>query len=61
MALINATPVLFEPAVAVAKAAELQAADPDWTYTAANPDGDLGPFSAIEIKDEDGELVGLWG
>lgn len=57
MNLANQPATFFEPAAAVKKAAELAAGDPDWTYTATNPDGKLGPFSKISVHDEDGEFI----
>lgn len=53
---IDTTPTGFEPEVAERKAAELQAGDDDgWTYKARHGNG---PFSFVDIYDEDGELVG---
>lgn len=56
--LLNSPETFYAPAEAVALAAELTAEDLDgWTYVAANPAGDLGPFSKIAVYDEDGEFV----
>lgn len=59
MMMLDTTPKLYKPERAVEIADELNESD-DWTYTPTNPDGDLGPFSAIVIHDEDGERVGYW-
>jgi hypothetical protein len=47
----------FEKAVEIA--AEMNEVD-DWTYTPTNPIGEYGPYSKIEIHDEDGEFVGYF-
>lgn len=57
MATITHSATGYSPTRAIPLAAEMQAGDPDWTYTATNPDGSLGPFSKIRIEDEDGVFV----
>lgn len=54
--IINHTPKLFSPADAGKKAAELQAADEDWTYKAKHDPKGTG-YSLIEITDENGDFV----
>jgi hypothetical protein len=54
---LDTTHKLFSPAQATAVAAELQAGDPDWTYTAVHDPKGTG-YSFITITDEDGVLVG---
>lgn len=54
---LNTTPTLYKPEEAESKAAELQASDEDWTYTADHDPKGIG-YSRIVIHDEDGELVG---
>lgn len=59
--LLDTTATLLLPAKAVEVAKALTAGDEDgWTYVPANPDGSLGPYSAINIYDEDGEFVAEW-
>ena len=57
MLLTNKPHQLFTRERAEAKVAELQAGDPDWTYTPIHSPTGLG-WSYIEIKDEDGQFVG---
>ncbi len=47
---------LFAPAAAEAKADELRASDPDWTYV-VNHDPTGKGYSFITIFDEDGRFV----
>lgn len=55
MKMIDTTHALFAPAVAEAKAAELNATD-DWDYRVVHAPEGKG-YSFIEIYDEDGEFV----
>lgn len=55
--LIDTTGHLFTPAAAEAKAGELQAGDPEWTYVVVHDPAGTG-YSYIEIRDESGEAVG---
>ena len=60
MLVLNTVPTAYRPDVAARKAAELQQGDPDWTYTVRHaPDGRGN--SVIDIYDEDGEFVAVWG
>ena len=54
---LDTTHALFLPEAAERKAAELQAGDPDWTYSVRHDPEGTG-YSFIEIFDEDGENVG---
>ncbi len=56
MNLLNQPHKLYTPAKAIEVAAELQAGDPDWTYTVKHDPKGTG-YSFIEIHDEDGEFV----
>ena len=57
MMLNNRPATLFSPEGAEAEAQILQAGDSDWTYEAIHDPKGLGR-SFIEVRDEDGELVG---
>lgn len=58
MKLIDTTPTGYEPHIAERKASELQSADGEWTYNARHGDG---PFSVIDVFDENGEFVETYG
>lgn len=59
--ILRTTPTLYQPEKAEEVADELTAADEDgWTYTAKHDPKGTG-FSLIEIYDEDGEFVAVWG
>lgn len=56
--LLNRPATLYTPEKAEAAAAELNAGDEDgWTYTAVHDPKGAG-LSLVEIRDEDGEVVG---
>lgn len=48
---------LYDPDTAESNAAALQFEDPDWTYTAIHDPAGTG-LSYIEIRDEDGDVIG---
>jgi hypothetical protein len=57
MMISNRPATLFSPANAEAQAQILQAGDSDWTYEAIHDPQGTG-WSFIEIRDEDGDLIG---
>ena len=57
MRIDNRPATLYSPEDAIAKAQILQEGDLDWTYEAIHDPKGLG-WSFIEVRDEDGELVG---
>jgi hypothetical protein len=56
MKTLDTTSEFFTKEDATTKAAELNASDPDWTYTAVHDPKGTG-FSFITIHDENGEFV----
>jgi hypothetical protein len=56
MLTLNMTPKTFSPDDAEAKAAELNASDPDWTYRAIHDPKGTG-YSLIGVYDEEGEFI----
>ena len=56
---LDTTGHLYTPAQAAVVVAQLQANDPDWTYTVVHDPKGTG-YSYILITDEEGELVGTY-
>jgi hypothetical protein len=57
MKLIDTTEKLMKPEEANRVAAEMNASDPDWKYTAVHDPKGTG-YSFVKIEDEDGNFVG---
>ena len=57
MMLNNRPATLYSPEDATAKAQILQEGDPDWSYDVIHDPKGIG-YSFIEVRDEDGELLG---
>lgn len=54
---LNTTPKHFTLETVEAKAAEMQAGDPDWTYTPSYDPSGKSKWARIAIYDEDWEFV----
>lgn len=54
---VDTTPKFFPIETVEATAAEMQAGDPDWTYTADYDPTGASKWARIKIEDEDGEFV----
>ena len=59
MMISNRPATLYSPEAAIAKAADINAADADWDYVVIHDPKGTG-YSFIEIRDEDAEVIGYW-
>ena len=57
MMISNRPATLYSPEDAEAQARILQAGDSDWTYEAIHDPKGIG-WSFLEVRDEDGDLIG---
>lgn len=58
--LLPTGPHHYPPSEAERVATLLQAEDPDWTYTVQYPPEDDQGWAHIEVRDEQGQFVGLF-
>ena len=59
MKMLDQTPTHYTPAKAAAIIAEMAADDDDWSFTINSDPSGRSPWVRIEVRDEEGELVGF--